>query len=285
MEGRGVLASLANMAPVRQFTVSTTVATKPAIFDSIIPPKVTDEGVVFFNACSAGHGSKAWPGSHGLAKFLAWNEEQGSASPLGPMRGRSALELGAGNGVVGLSLAKLGAASVTLTDCEAKLWPTLEKNIAANALESNVRLRNLDWLDEATYLTHEDFDLVLAAEAIYQIDLFGVATQKAFARALSAHLPSGLPRVALVASAFRGFTTNGALLGFLKAATSHGLAIERLEDPLGRAAGGGDGEPLSAFNGSRFVAVEEPRFWEIATRAAFSEGNSDQVQIFRVQRR
>ena len=96
-------------------------------------PTTTDEGVIIHEAdpTTSGEGlglvwgSVLWPSGISLAKYLFWKGP-------GFVQSKRILELGCGTGVVGLTLAKLKAQEVTLTDSESSLWPILRNSIASN---------------------------------------------------------------------------------------------------------------------------------------------------------
>ena len=72
------------------------------------------------------YGNLLWTGALALSKFFA-------TCPAAPkVSGRSCLELGAGTGVVGLTLGQLGAFPVLLTDNEPELLQLMQRNIEAS---------------------------------------------------------------------------------------------------------------------------------------------------------
>ena len=97
--------------------------------------------------------TRLWPGGHRLATFLCENPDV--------VAGKRVLELGSGVGIVGLTAASLGAASVTVTDAHVVL---LNENAALNELP-NVCVRKLVWGD--TKLEEEEPELILGSDIIY----------------------------------------------------------------------------------------------------------------------
>lgn len=130
--------------------------------------KCTDEGVQIWERDSKGphgvYGSVMWQSGKALAKFFAWRELDPAAR--GTCIGKTALELGAGTGVAGLTLARFGAKSVTLTDCEPMVLDLLQINIALNSLGANATACNLRLGDASTYRVMSSFDLIVAADVI-----------------------------------------------------------------------------------------------------------------------
>ncbi|KAG7337709.1 methyltransferase-16 family protein [Nitzschia inconspicua] len=265
----------------------------------------TDEGVIIHErstgsnrVATGGHqgfvwGSVLWPSGVSLAKYLAW---KGPAYVQSKAR---VLELGSGTGIVGLTAAKIGAPSVTLTDNESELWSTMRRNIESNGFsEKQVRIHGLDWRDPSTFLcppadfsykqlgirspSYEYPDLVLAADVLYS------GMDKLFARVLSSHLASEetagekLPE-ALLACPFR---KDSPLEGFFEVSMRLGLTFERLEDDQGCAVGGFHGiTPSNIFSSSEFVPLVSDRQRKaIANDPTFSSYNTKNIQIFRVQR-
>ncbi|KZT13149.1 uncharacterized protein LAESUDRAFT_767687 [Laetiporus sulphureus 93-53] len=104
---------------------------------------------------SPGCGGIAWPAGEVLSRYLARR---------GSLRGRVALELGSGTGLVGLVAGILGA-DVWITD-QAPLLPIMTSNVALNGLSSRVRIAELNW---GTPLPADlpAPDLVLAADCVY----------------------------------------------------------------------------------------------------------------------
>lgn len=132
------------------------------------------------NPASMHLGTTVWDASIVVAKML----EKGSVKEFtrARLKGRRALELGAGVGLAGLAAAALGA-TVTLTDVPDVL-PLLaanaDRNLSRSALAvagvpwagdaGAVAVAALDWDDEATWHpggNTEPYDIVLAADCVY----------------------------------------------------------------------------------------------------------------------
>ncbi|CAK8990266.1 unnamed protein product [Durusdinium trenchii] len=142
----------------------------------------TDEGVVIFEGsphkAKVLYGNLLWTGALALSKFFATS----SAAP--PVKGRSCLELGAGTGVVGLTLGSMGAEPVFITDNEPELLLLMKKNIEANNLSDRVQTFCLDWADGKSFMQQLP-DLVVAADVLYEGD------GSMFCHALAKHLRIG----------------------------------------------------------------------------------------------
>lgn len=211
-----------------------------------------------------------WPSGVSLAKYFAANEQ--SSLMLSEKR---VLELGCGTAIVGLTVAKLGAQHVTLTDSESSLWPILRKSIKANHLQEHVEIKLLDWRQPPTFLNPNEYDLILAADVLYS------GMDKLFARVLASHLKIGTD--AFLACPYR---KDSPLADFLDVGIRLGLEFERLEDKHGAAVGGIMGMDASEiYRSSHFVALDSVERREmVATEPTFSSLNEEKVQIFRVQR-
>jgi len=238
-------------------------------------PKRTDEGTLISEGSPYGGsthlvwGSVLWDAGLALAKFFAWNEALDNGGPASSVRGKAVLELGAGTGVVGLTLRRLGAGRVTLTDCEPEVLELLQRNARTNRLDSeDVDVRELNWADPATFLPASAFDLVVAADVLYS------RKDRWFVRALDAHMGKHSGATAFVACPPR---TDSPLAGFFEMLLGRGLHIERLEDAEGQPVGSARG-PAIAYAGSRFEALPEGRC------AAAAADGPHRLQIFRVRR-
>jgi len=114
------------------------------------------------------HGDTAdsvWDGTVVLAKVLEKNP--------GLVRGRRVLELGSGRGVCGISAARLGARSVTLTDLPYALG-ALQEAVALNSVDTCGELiaTVLDWSDPRSFLDGaQHFDVILASDVAWLMEL------------------------------------------------------------------------------------------------------------------
>jgi len=107
--------------------------------------------------------SRVWPAAHALAVALVGRGYDGHV-----------LELGAGTGLVGLALAKVGARRVTLTDLAENLG-LMERNARANHFNDGaVRVVALDWLadDLPREIIDDPPDVVAVADCVFWPHLF-----------------------------------------------------------------------------------------------------------------
>ena len=116
-------------------------------------------------ACGDGTGRRLWPTALALSRLLCDRAEL--------VRGKAAVELGSGAGLVGLVCAALGASRVVLTDVADSLG-LLHHNVASNASAigaCTVSVEPLTWGDDdalQTVLRDGGFDVVLACEVVYK---------------------------------------------------------------------------------------------------------------------
>ncbi|KAG8126701.1 hypothetical protein E2320_021975 [Naja naja] len=143
---------------------------QPAVFFERELPRRDGSGILRLTQRSAGGtGSVVWDAALVLARFLeksAAQTEQSGGSPVGLLRHKAALELGAGTGLVGLVAASLGA-NVIVTDLEEVqdlLKMNIENNqhlvsgsIQAKSLEPLIKtLRDLAGLDTFILCCYEE---------------------------------------------------------------------------------------------------------------------------------
>mmetsp|Transcript_3824 Transcript_3824/g.11244 ORF Transcript_3824/g.11244 Transcript_3824/m.11244 type:complete len:270 (+) Transcript_3824:113-922(+) len=248
-------------------------------------PRISEEGVAIFQRnpySSDGReltGSILWDGGNALAKFVKWK----CVGSMG-MKGRVAVELGSGTGIVGLTLGSLGA-QVMLTDCEPEILALLQRNIDANELGQTVFVHHLNFGDASTYVSESQADLVVAAEVLYEHS-HGADLACAF----DAHL-SAVPH----AEAFLAYChrDEAPLDLFISSLFAKGFGVERLENESGCAVAGAQGPACNAYDGSHFRRLSEERavdeILQVAREGRFSAGNEPGpggggTQIFRLSR-
>jgi predicted nicotinamide N-methyase len=115
-------------------------------------------------------GLKAWPCSLFLADFL---HQQQQAALFGP--GSRVLELGAGVGLVGLSLAALGA-SVDMTDRQPAVLERIRLNVHANrhGLAGSARAWRYEWGSaECDHCPLAKYDVVIGSDILYADSMTG----------------------------------------------------------------------------------------------------------------
>jgi predicted nicotinamide N-methyase len=103
-------------------------------------------------------GHRVWTCARLLALYLS--------ATAGTQRWASALELGSGTGLVGLTLAAMGC-RVTLTDNEPSVLALVERNIALNALGALASCERLDWGSALPVAPERRVELVVASDCLY----------------------------------------------------------------------------------------------------------------------
>lgn len=228
--------------------------------------KVSDECISFYAApllSQLGPGVHVWSAGWALAKFFMWRELNASCG--GSCAGQTVLELGAGTGIVGLTLAQLGA-QVTLTDFEPSVLDLLRLNVAVNCLGFGV---------ESSYLVGEQ-NLIVAADVLYN-DPHG----QLFAQTIDAHV-----RVASATEVYLAYLHRDSddQLDFFSAVLEMGFRLERFEDKHGNSLGASKGDALSAYDSGSFVVMPAATIPDSGRQALISDGNSENIQIFRITR-
>lgn len=89
------------------------------------------------------------------------------------MHGKCCIELGAGCGLPGITAACLGASSVLLTDLLENL-PLLKENVLKNNVSDTVSVAKLQWGEQDHLPDNRTFDVVLAADVMYDVSVIPV---------------------------------------------------------------------------------------------------------------
>ena len=135
---------------------------------------------------NASVGLQTWGSSFVLASRIATAHEVlfrkfPSAVPRTGSRRLRILELGAGTGLVSLTLAKLGLdAEIVATDHHPRVIANLERNMVLNGLD-NLQVRHLDWShfvqpeagQTLDTIFAQQFDVIFAADVVYEMEQCG----------------------------------------------------------------------------------------------------------------
>eukprot|EP00727_Mastigamoeba_balamuthi_P009863 m51a1_g55 hypothetical protein (308) ;mRNA; f:176186-177315 len=110
-------------------------------------------------------GLATWPAGFFIAEW-ALGTDAGRAA----VQGKRVLELGAGVGVAGIAIARLGSASsVAMSDFLPSVLDNLHVNAALNSCEQSTRVLCLDW--DSAACCYPECDVALAADCVYDPDL------------------------------------------------------------------------------------------------------------------
>ncbi len=158
-------------------------------------------------------GRTLWDGAVLLASYIDVHPEA--------VRGLRVIELGAGQGLVGVAAALAGAAAVTLTDLEYAL-PGCRRTVAANAAAlaalpgpPAVAVAALDWFAPPA---DASYTVILAADVVWLTELVAP-----FVRTLAALCPHGGGQTVLLSYQRRGKDADAALWAEL---ARHGFHVD-----------------------------------------------------------
>lgn len=248
--------------------------------DTSLPEVIN--GVVVYEGgrsdISGGLGAHVWDAAIALSAFITWvgnTQRTVGTCGLPELRDARCLELGAGSGLVGMTLGIQGA-HVTCTDSDPALLDLIKTNAAVNGLSAHVRTQVIDWTDPATYLSNpEELHLVAAADTVYKQSGVGFAT------AVAEHIPPESATPAIIGYQHRDDGT----MPFFVSMMEQGFLLERFCDATGRAVGSNLPDD---YAGGEFVQLymdfdESPRL--LTPRYKPCAGRLDSVHILRASRR
>ncbi|KAL3897584.1 MAG: hypothetical protein SGCHY_003320 [Lobulomycetales sp.] len=169
-------------------------------------------------------GFRTWPSSFLMIEYFC----RGTGTiPLSPES--NVLDLGAGLGLLGLSIASIFGCKVTMADLDPRILARCRENVQLNDVQT-ATVTQLDWCATDTSRTKtwaqivaEEFDLIVSADTVYDPDLL-----KGLVDTIAALLTPGprgkVPRF-LLAATTRTITTSQKFLGLLEAA---GLGVQEV---------------------------------------------------------
>ena len=125
-------------------------------------------------------GLQSWASSILLAERLCANPGKFSLDPTTRGRGLRVLELGAGTGLLSITVAKIQAngqvrasgppPTIVATDFHPDVLANLQRNVDDNADAQGILVRKLDWSqpNSSTAPFDRPFDVILAADVVYE---------------------------------------------------------------------------------------------------------------------
>ncbi len=122
---------------------------RPADRGAVLDEAAADE------AAEPPYWAEIWPAAHALAEVVAAHD----------LRGRSVLELGAGLALPSLAAARAGG-DVVASDADPRPLALIEEAARLNGL--TLRTAVADWNRPPAHLTGQRFELVLAADVLYE---------------------------------------------------------------------------------------------------------------------
>eukprot|EP00736_Rhodelphis_marinus_P008758 Rmarinus@m.25300 len=133
------------------------------------------DGAAGSDSCAASNMYGSREGKRGDGKCMSAESEAHCFTPqvsLKRYKDRKVLELGAGCGLPGITLAKLSECSrVVLTDIFEENMENMKFNVKKNSLQSKVEVHRLDWHDKSTWLGPGSFDFVIGSDLVYDTEL------------------------------------------------------------------------------------------------------------------
>ncbi|XP_062507802.1 protein-lysine N-methyltransferase EEF2KMT-like isoform X2 [Corticium candelabrum] len=111
-------------------------------------------------------GLQTWPAGLHLAEYLIENKEKVSKKHV--------IELGSGLGLTGITVVKYTAPTkYVFSDCHPVVLTLLQENVTLNLPDDHhvVCVKTIDWTDNDAIDVSDDFDLMLAADVVYDPDI------------------------------------------------------------------------------------------------------------------
>ena len=136
----------------------------PSDVADVAGDRIARENLERFRDALYGAGDVVWPASIALARLVSHCPSL--------VAGKRVLEIGAGLGLVGNAAAKAGAAEVLMVDLDADVLQLARRSIPENIPEdpSLANVQTLDWDDVPDDWPADRFDVVLAADVLYDDD-------------------------------------------------------------------------------------------------------------------
>ena len=136
----------------------------PSDVADVAGDRIARENLERFRDALYGAGDVVWPASIALARLVSHCPSL--------VAGKRVLEIGAGLGLVGNAAAKAGAAEVLMVDLDADVLQLARRSVPENIPEdpSLANVETLDWDDVPDDWPADRFDVVLAADVLYDDD-------------------------------------------------------------------------------------------------------------------
>lgn len=136
----------------------------PSDVADVAGDRIARDNLERFRDALYGAGDVVWPASIALARLISHCPSL--------VAGKRVLEIGAGLGLVGNAAAKAGAAEVLMVDLDADVLQLARRSVPENIPEdpSLASVQTLDWGDVPEGWPADRFDVVLAADVLYDAE-------------------------------------------------------------------------------------------------------------------